>query len=236
MNQARNSGAASASNTLLSQLGFADRDRASPRHDLACAYAAWRARDLACLLTPAGRHVHAIDGRYPHDTNRHYREFHDLSLECEVCVCRPNFRRSNFDPRTPSSFLIGFADGVLRWTHGPLDECSYQSAIALCEHGKDMTAYHAARDEIRSSVAIVEIKIGRVGAGDVIRQIECYRGGVTSAGTVLEERTAILLLDYAISKADRDALLAKHIRPLRLGPAFEEFISANDRPVEIDGL
>lgn len=78
------------STTLLSQLGFADRDKQNPRHDLATAYIRSKKDDLAKIIWP--------------------------TKEIISCVFTPEAMVHRVDARshgTPSPFIIGFADALL---------------------------------------------------------------------------------------------------------------------------
>lgn len=285
--------------TLLSQLGFSDKDRASSRHDLAVAYAMERRADLAAMLTPAPSAAWNEVG------TRLARSGLSCAVElrCEVRVCRPDLRAFG----VPSPFLIGFADGVLLWTQSDRTyegHCAeHESRERVARHfEQSLHATEAALVDVNEKVreswraegaaslclglfdeqrtlnerkrsdeesletarrrvfdlafdpvecaAILEVKIARVPAGDIVRQVEAYRGGITACGVDLrgkergydmrgghhKRRPAIALLDFGVSKSERELLVAAGVTPLRLGAAFEDFIAKNDQKVEIGEL
>lgn len=293
MSNTRSTESRAASNTLLSQLGFADKDRQNGRHDLAVSYAVERRAQLAQLLTPDGHHAWNEECKI----NGSEIDCRALMLT-EVRVCRPDLKR----PDEPSAFLVGFADGILEWPihsmpwaayHAELQRLTaeYEGATVQFEaaHARacerlgrkicigrsfyernDLDSYRqsprsslydgidhevygqlCALDDTRHALgskvgdlryapqrarAIVEVKISKTPAGDIIRQIESYRGGITACGRPLAGAPGLAVLDYAISSAEHDMLTANHIFSVRLGESFETFIKTHSHHVSIPEL
>lgn len=122
----------------------------------------------------------------------------EWSLVPEQRVMRPDLR----SPLSPSAFFVGFADGL------------------LCGSWNMATSFG-------NTYAFVEVKISRVPAGDVVRQIEAYRTGIVGSWSpYTHAEVDLLVCDYDMSVAEVDMLACRNVRTLRLGAAFEAFAQA----------
>lgn len=75
----------------------------------------------------------------------------------------------------------------------------------------------------------IEVKIGRVFIGDVLRQVKLYRD-LYEDGPII--RHWVLATAYDILPADRAMLTAEKIAHVRLGKDFEEFVQQRDAHFE----
>jgi hypothetical protein len=213
--------------TLLAQLGFADRDRANPLHRQALAFAVGRAAFFA----------------------------HELSNGTTLGCCAkhaPYMHGEVKIERSRSDFLVGFADGVLRWTQRGTDYVPAEHRSSTwSEEELALPMYR---------LAIVEVKITPCGADDIVRQVEAYRGGrpcmpglpfascgaqhspyqsAHSDGTPafhLHNAPAILLVNFPLLKSDLSLLASHDVHPFRLGASFKRFITECDGEGEMPEL
>ena len=206
-------------NTLLKQLGFSDKDRANPRHDLAVAYALKNKERLLddvfsgsapLTVSETIRVQCACRYDYPSATQTLVEQAPEQVVYAgavEHALFRPDMHR----PGERSSFIVGFADAVL--VRKKRIDCVYE--CRKCKAKADETRE-------REELALVEVKITPESAGNVLRQLETYRQGACG----MSQARFVLLVDYAVSEADAELYKNKSVLVRRLGAGFEDFIKA----------
>jgi hypothetical protein len=196
--------------TLLSSLGFNDPDKKDPRHDLACRYISQReiAGKVVAAFNTAPRPVLQKDStdEYEGVTSRTYTA-KGAAYECPISKGDGQYK-----------VTIGFVDVVIsaqrathdkgrgRHRHFPKDWSDWQDTESL-RH------YNAAVG--------VEVKIGEVGAGEIIRQVNLYREHLSFEGFVVA--TA-----FPLSEGGAEQLRIANILHFVLGKGFERFCAIED--------
>jgi len=217
---------------LLAKLGFRDADRESPRHDKACRF--FTQPDIAEKVLKVAFPVSAAWMR----AWRHYScaepELPGLRMEWSMTT-----GITEEAVRTKSGFHIGFIDAAVSgWysLHAPdIEGC----ADDIKKRVEDtLTRFRLGQwpvDAIAQGEAWVkiEVKIGRTATSEVIRQIETYRGGLESSAWPIRW---VLAVDYALSGEERRALITQRITPIRLGPAFEQYLLETDGEADVVAL
>jgi hypothetical protein len=229
--------------TLLAHMGFADKDRANPRHDLAVAYARSNVASLRERIFPGLETslLAAVEAEY--EINRAANE-HNVVFDIEELRCSTH-KEGRWVPafvppetwelaKTHRTHIIELRSivGSARDLSEALRSDFLAEELVVKPYASSFAIGFADAVIVwtQYKAAILEVKITPCSAGDVIRQIEMYRGGITRAGAVhLGNARAVLLCDFAISPAEKQALESKNIMPMRLGPGFEEFVRAQSQ-------
>jgi hypothetical protein len=189
--------------TLLARLGFADPDKADPLHDIACQYLCQpeiAARLLVGVLRKDGEEwkERRMDSRGP-----------EVEVVCQVSKSTGSARQEVVISKGEGQYKshIGFLDVVLL------------ASQTVTETWPDtcISKGHAFRDTAKGSVAI-EVKIARVPASEIIRQINLYREYVKAHRWLAV--TAFPLSTEAVA-----SLKNERIEHLKLGENFDKYVA-----------
>nr|BDD44595.1 hypothetical protein 2 [Flavobacteriaceae bacterium] len=218
--------------TLLSHLGFADPDKRESEHDLACQYLIDNALSLYDALFPID-----IDCNRPFacrtcDTSHIVcgqvcRTTDIVRANQEVLVTHGNYRYRR---------TIGFLDAVICLSVGHFIEgCRCRLPLPPVDKGIELRQPRdLAKTDCRgrphengewhiysgqSSIAI-EVKVRPVRIGDILRQLNLYRGYYLADHWVVATC-------YSMSERDRAALQQQDILHVRLGERFQEWKNSN---------
>jgi hypothetical protein len=217
--------------TMLSSLGFADRDKQNPKHDLACQYLALpnnaeRLGKVAFPSTSAPLNVppDAGGGGYP--------KFRDPAVKGTVTKWTGQMRGVRFEqPITKGSgqykATIGFEDLVIDM------EPLYRNTELTQQTERDGPWEPIGDEEGVSRGAWfvhVEVKVAQVGAGDVIRQLNLYREYLHSEPCV--RHAFVLATCYDLPATDVAQLKNERIKHVRLGAGFDRFCAERERSSE----
>jgi len=203
--------------TLLARLGFADPDRRDAVHDLACRY---------LTTEPALRRLVAWLGIERHRSSHRFECDSGVEQECDTTYVVASFSANR--EREISKGIgryrttVGFIDVALRieieerFTHvkrrrvrgygkndstwEPVDDFAWRSR---CEYG-------------------IEVKATPTSIGDLIRQMNLYRG-YSATGKWIVATT------YPITRADVECLQNERLQHVYLGEHFQAFVA--DQPV-----
>jgi len=94
---------------------------------------------------------------------------------------------------------------------------------------------HCQRSGLYGQARIVgEVKIEPVGVGDLLRQINLYRGHVITPFPSADDEwdlgesyvSWVAIVDYDVTEKDVEMLRRSRVRVVRLGPAFEQWVKA----------
>jgi hypothetical protein len=75
---------------------------------------------------------------------------------------------------------------------------------------------------------VVEVKITKEPASNVMRQIAAYRSGFAQ-GQSLQNARGLLLVDYDMSSVEVDMLKGVNVTSVRLGARFDAFVAAQSK-------
>lgn len=217
--------------TLLSRLGFNDPDKRNQEHDLAIAYL--RQDEVAARV------AQLVLKSSPIDTGSEYKLF------CATCgqdtwQAHQRIRNSWRVACTASELPISKGEGRYKTTIGWGDlyiGCDELGEVWLtCTSCGSRTRTHKkSRLSIRG--VLVEVKIGRVGVGDILRQLKLYSGtldGTVSIGIERYDRLHLVAATrYPLTKVEAETLRNEGIYPIRLGEGFDKFLASHrDETVE----
>lgn len=214
--------------TLLARLGFSDPDKKDPTHDLACAYLAEdaQARRIVAMLDQVRPPADRVE-------KRSADIYTDARLRRLVSRLEHVVAKGSGQYRSTIGFLdvavaweteahnVGWYDWrkneyVTEWERRPVDkwELSHRQAV------------------------LVEVKIGRVPTGDLLRQVKLYAGHCQDLATdvlsisdwdrrtqCIETRPTWLMVAtaYPMSKDEVVCLSREGIRHIRLGDGFRSW-------------
>jgi hypothetical protein len=196
--------------TLLSSLGFNDPDKKDPRHDLACRYIG-QPEIAGKVLTTFNVPLH-VSKVSQNDFEFEGEESQTLTLQ-----------------KASYEWPLSKGDGQYKVTIGFLDVL-LRSELAAFSKGRQRSKYYFSPwgewrdvDETsRSNVVVgVEVKVGEVGAGEIMRQVRLYREHMSFKGFVVA--TA-----FALSPGGAEQLHSANIRHFVLGKGFERFCAIED--------
>ena len=210
--------------TLLQKIGFVDRDKGNPKHDLACLYLAEHREALRPYAFDdkregpseyeLERHVTKGDGKY-----RTTIGFLDLSVMYTAGV--------------------DFVHPVRSAEHRCACECpqdhAYDKTCAYCKRVCPSVLFMKKHGSLRRTVGAVavEVKIAPVSTGDLLRQLVLYREYASGPeyrsrnGYDLDAQyTWIVALAYDIDVTSAKALANANVHVIRLGAKFERWAAA----------
>lgn len=245
--------------TLLAKMGFADADRKSPRHDLACIYIALRKNILMATIQAAMPGGVTVE---------------DASAELEFQFSKGEGKYSTtvgwvdvwaqFRARQPSLMAA-----PAYWTYNQPDGETRRLLMGAPRHNASVSL---------ATGAVIEVKIGAVGAGDLVRQMrlydqhrpdvaprcefrteapnwtfrcsiddvdKCKHGDPVNAGYFKHHRehawdrlgaaiahTMVVCCDYDIDAEYVRTLKSAGIQAIRLGAGFESFVREQSESTE----
>jgi hypothetical protein len=198
--------------TLLASLGFADKDKQDPTHDLACQYVG----QSEILVKLATRLMQEKAAKKVFDNLR--------------------FRVERFLPDVPDvaparfEVMIQKGEGKYRSTIGFVDlmfsfeaRCEMVGVAKVAnESGQGEWVAETRRGSVDCNAAI-EVKITPVGPGEIIRQINLYREYLK------EIRTWVVATAFPMNGSDLDMLRASNIHHVRLGQSFLDWVAEQHR-------
>lgn len=192
--------------TLIASLGFADKDKTSGRHTLACEWAA-SASGAAAILDAAEVPFYGFRCK-----DQPVRE--GVSSRTEVPLTKGERQYAT---------TIGFVDAVLSpWL---MQDCGCSVCVGITTKAHN-------RRRVHGSALYVEVKIAREDVGAIIRQINFYRPHVENGS----HGTWVLLADWEINEIEATALRREKIVPLRLGERFRAFCEAGKATASVATL
>ena len=209
--------------TLLARLGFADPDKREPLHDLACQYLATpeRARRVADLLGLAyASKAYRVEFTNTEETGVETRR---------VCDYQVTFERPIVKGHDQYQTSIGFVDLMYAFKIKAQKTARVEQRLntdSATQRQRRQLPY--SRHTVGTEIG-VEVKIGRVGIGDVIRQIKLYR---TYAGYSLGDSESIrwvVATAYPLSDLDVRSLRNERILHVLLGPGLQTFADAQSQ-------
>jgi hypothetical protein len=238
--------------TLLAKLGFADPDKANPLHDLACQYLAAPDISLAVVdaVFPEWRdevgHFERNGVRYNRSIDR---EVPAATVEKMISKGEGQYMTTIgfIDVILDITFrkrVVGYRDVIRRchghsWTlkemvaslGGPI--CSTLPKTTLVRgSGPGPELYHLDYTEhddewfqerlVEQDQLAVEVKIMPVSAGEIIRQINLYRGYYPVDNWAV-------VADFDIGRSGEDMLASEGISYLRLSDRFGAWVAEQER-------
>ncbi len=215
--------------TLLSSLGFADPDKSSNRHSLACQYLAHplTAPKIAqCVFCKEEREEWwkvGKDGRYC------MTEHADQYLKAELTRHRCEVPVSKGEGRYKTT--VGFLDSLLEYSvtfnRSTRSRVSVEKAASehRCPADTQWGDWHDGGVSTFTSQrqVVVEVKITPVNADQVIRQIALYREYLPTGCTFA------LVADFPILDVEAAMLSNARIRWIALGANFDSYCDMNER-------
>lgn len=217
--------------TLLASLGFADPDKHDGRHDLACQYLALpeNHKRIAHLLLAerSGSRKERVTTKNPMTHEWVETEFNFERSFDHVKLLPPVLERPISKGEGKYKTTIGFVDVWLPFTcvqtdRGTRDGWRKENVAAVPRYVSAQVPYE--RDLTPFPVVCVEVKIGKVGVGEVLRQVSLYREYFEYFGPDTW-MAWLLATPYPMDEHDAKTLLAAKIRHIRLGPKFEEWVT-----------
>lgn len=234
--------------TMIARLGFADADRRDAEHDLACRYLTQEEiaeRLIGAVVGP--RFAAALDRRIV-DIRKDNFDMKGTPRD------PPTYRDVRADP--PTACLCGAktevpllkGEGKYATTLGFLDVRIgfYASAPIRMEKSHVSYQYDGTRihyqvpgatsivtwKEIMETFSMegeitVEVKIGKVGLGEAIRQIKFYRS--FSGAEMGEFHPHVLATRYEITQQEAEALANERIEHIHLGEKFTEWMEGAEK-------
>ena len=193
--------------TLIARLGFADRDRQLPEHDLACHY----------LATPEV--TQRVLGLYlPRPQQRLAPKFGSAQSVYGIYtqVLAPTFLAPRFEVplqrgRPAPGSVVGFLDLVL----------SADVAVRYEERSLDTEqTTHGPRQVLLAKSVVIEVKITPTNVSEILRQIQFYRQHLDPQA---ERYSWVAVTRFPITVEEEAMLAGARIRHLRLGPKFEAY-------------
>ncbi len=212
--------------TLLASLSFGDPDKKDPMHDLACEYLSQQeqARRLVELLEPAAtsgaaKRVTLVsftqgaryyeDRVYSSDEHAH-KEMQEWCPKSQYILVEASLQSDDLIVESNIESAISKGDGQYKTTIGFLDVSTSWERRIVYAAGKE------ARRVTNDGRIIIEVKIGSINVGDVVRQINLYRQYVGASAWVLA--TA-----FDLDAGQVDMLRQAKIHPIRLGAGFSNW-------------
>ncbi len=214
--------------TLLAKLGFADPDRKSDLHDVACRY----------LATPMVREkLLGISGvlQFEHEPSSwSYGCEEERSVESAVL----NKHNATLE------LEIGKGEGQYRTTIGFVDvlitaeilhrhvEVQRREKASRYNRDSEWGEWKPHGNYVTSSRACccIEAKIGKTSVGDLLRQLNLYRR------YLLSETIFIVATYYELTAAEIDALEAAGIRHVLLGKAFRNYVAREESATPVENV
>jgi hypothetical protein len=184
--------------TLLANLGFSDPDKKEDRHDLACQYLAENGAKVLELFLLPERSSGIADGGRATYTESPW-EFSGFSCEAPISKGEGQYKTT-----------IGFLDLVVK-------------ATSIYQQSNWKGDTHPQHVEIA-----VEVKIGRVQVGDILRQVRLYREYHLAAGW-------LVATEFALSSGDIAVLKNEGIKHVLLGTRFFRWVNARTSPSCVPG-
>lgn len=198
--------------TLLARLGFSDPDRKEPLHDLACMYLSRPEAAGKIALLPGEKTLQEWQ-KNPVIGIGHKKEGITFAAAFERMICSGRFT-VGFVDLTLQFECVENRDGEMHKRYFP---DGYRDGEWKPAEWKSVIAKHNASFSWR---ACVEVKIQRFGVGEVIRQINLYRAN----DSYQSNDHWILASPHSLPADERSALLTANITPIRLGPAFLQWV------------
>jgi hypothetical protein len=200
--------------TLAASLGFQDPDKGDPRHDLACQYLATpdvARKVVAAFVEPTlTRHARASDGGG--FRGRAWMEF--------GCLGPPQFERPVIKGEGQYRSVVGFVDLVVpiilleRIVGQKLDGHDWDG-IRSTERVRPVDSTYR-----RAAEVLVEVKVGPVPIGSVLRQLNLYRTFLYP-GYLVPDLFWVLATVSPYDPSDLAVLKSANVHHVRLGEAFD---------------
>lgn len=197
----------SSDRTMLAKLGFADKDRKTPRHDMACLYLSQPevAQKIVDLLGPV--------------------QFEQDYKDEELVERLPSKIKVNLEHHLQKgagqyATTIGFLDVVYEVT-----SYGVMSYTDWCYEHKKRCLKHRKRERIDYFFA--EVKIEPIGYGEILRQLNLYRSYFSSKIV-----PGLLVTDWVLSAHEKTAIEAAGYPCLHLGQKFQEWSETIERAKE----
>lgn len=188
--------------TLLASLGFADPDKKDRQHDGACRYMALPESFDKMINTFMIARLDKADIREMHLTEHHI-DHHIVKGEGKYAA------------------TVGFADVYLTGTGVQDSTWTPMGGVQLCDSacrvGCEGGKLHLSTCPAKMN-ALVEVKIGRVSAGDLIRQLGLYRA-------YLPAQLTVVACAFSLTRAEVDSLANEKIHYVRLGKSFDDYMA-----------
>lgn len=203
--------------TMLAKLGFADPDKKDPRHDLACLYLT---QPGTCRLLgdviQKGMKGELAEG--------------EQGLAGQVVQVTGQMEYHLTKGEGQYSTTIGFIDVMLR--------------VRVAEHWRGTTSKGVSVDQRFTSRRLLpcEVKVARVGIGDLIRQMALYCDYLAIASRSSDADRdgllprAVVVTRYQLAETERVALVNAGLLPVVLGKGFDDWAATANGPAATDTL
>ena len=198
--------------TLIARLGFADRDRRLPEHDLACQY----------LATPEVTQK-VLELYLPQPQQRLAPKFGSAASAYGIYtqVLPPTYLAPRFEVpiqrgRPASGPVVGFLDLVLSADVAVTD-------VAVTYEERDLAdeqVSYGPSQVILAKRVVIEVKIAPTNVSEILRQIQFYRQHLDPQA---ELYCWVAVTRFCISVEEKAMLAGAGIGHLRLGPKFEAY-------------
>lgn len=211
--------------TLLNQLGFADADKKDRRHDLACQFLAIteNAAVIAKMFVPRRKSIDRCSDPHP-VAYGHWEHTGQTVYEFDKINGVDSERALNKGAGQYKT-TVGFIDTVIRYQI----KATSQSRVRNREYEEQPWGeWSDTKTEIQSlpNKVAIEVKIARVGVGDILRQINLYREFILESADDEHRFKTHWALAAAFDLTDHESeqLAKAQIKFIRLGAKFDAFV------------
>lgn len=229
--------------SLLAKLGFADEDRRSPLHDLACQYLAQpevaekvvrfalgEREGLGTMLISIKPEFHLTKGQAQYLTTIGFLDLLVKFAWCDQEQRNAGFRSillrrageelcrnaSRYDYHDWSKLLKHFPEKMQSFEEELRDKTATPPRWKQSDECLIDEVTGVQRDTYGAAHLIIEVKTGKTTASDALRQLDVYRSHLSSAWLTL-------VTTYDLTQAEVTMLKSRSVTHVKLGAAFQDW-------------